>query len=264
MLYTHAHIYTLHIYAHIYICLLETLEQARKNKEERRLLVVSSTSKTNVGLMETFRGCCLSRRREAKVLREDSIHKHLQDRMVFTLRTNHCQAIWSTACLKVLLKDIDSCCQLMKLLYKPALFDLLSFFQVIQQVLILTRLWLTGQSHLMLFDTIEQEFCTTSEIKTMNHWDFALLSKGRQYKRGDLHRCHKRENKWHRLYLAQDSLCLFFLLQTTSSQGKLPSPIANTYRRLRCRPEPHGARHRPNRTGRWLPSHRAYKPPCSV
>lgn len=115
----------------------------------------------------------------------------------------------------------------MKLPYKPASSHLLSFFQVIQQVLILTRLWLTGQSHLMLFDTIEQEFCTTSEIKTMNHWDFALLSKGRQYKRGDLHRCHIRENKWHRLYLAQDSLCLFFSShkpQVCRGRCHLPSP----------------------------------------
>lgn len=38
------------------------------------------------------------------------------------------------------------------------------------------------------------------------------------------------------------SLSFFFLSQTTSSQGKLPSPIANTHRRLRCGPEPHGAR----------------------
>lgn len=73
------------------------------------------------------------------------------------------------ACLKVLLKYICSCCQLTELLYKLALFHLLSPFQVTQQVPILTRLWLTGQSHLMLFDTIEQEFCTTSEIKTMKH-----------------------------------------------------------------------------------------------
>lgn len=46
--------------------------------------------------METFRGHCLSRRREAKVLRKDLIHKCLEDKKdaqtisawLFTLRTN--------------------------------------------------------------------------------------------------------------------------------------------------------------------------------
>lgn len=41
--------------------------------------------KTNVDLMETSRGRCLSSRREAKVSRKDLIHKCLEDRKDFRL-----------------------------------------------------------------------------------------------------------------------------------------------------------------------------------
>lgn len=56
---------------------------------------------------------------------------------------------------------------------------------------------------------------------------FCFIVKRKQYKRGDLHRCHNTENKWHRLYLAQDSLCLFFSCHEPKVHGgscQLPLP----------------------------------------
>lgn len=82
MLYTHPHIYTLPIYAHteIYMPLGNLRKREGKTRERGGYWWFHVSSKTNVDLMEVFRGCCLSRRREAEVLRKDSIDKCLEDR----------------------------------------------------------------------------------------------------------------------------------------------------------------------------------------
>lgn len=109
------YLYTLlkHTHTHIYVP-LENLRTGRKKQERRGYWWSQVPRKTNVDLMETSRGCCLSSRREAKVLRKDLIHKCLEDRKDLRLweLTPVCQAAWSMACLKELLKYFDPCWQL--------------------------------------------------------------------------------------------------------------------------------------------------------
>lgn len=82
LLHTPPHIYTPHKHTHTHIYVpLGNLRTGRKKTEERGCYWwLQVPRKTKTDLMETSRGCCLSSRREAKVLRKDLIHKCLEDR----------------------------------------------------------------------------------------------------------------------------------------------------------------------------------------
>lgn len=153
-----------------------TSKESRQNEVEQVIGV--SCIKMNVDMMGMFRGWCLPRRREAKGLTKDSLHDLLEHTEAFGLFllgihfgapvASHLingmpQSAFKNTSIPV---NYRNCCT-NKLCFACE-FHLWSFLQVIQQVRILTRLWLRRQSHLMLFNTIEQEFCTTSETKRTN------------------------------------------------------------------------------------------------
>lgn len=128
-----------------------------------------------------------------------------------------CQTIWSTACLKMLLKYIDPCCQLMKLLYKPALFHSFKLSN---------RFWYSQGSGWQ--GKVTWCFLTPSNKSSApplkwKQWstEILLYCQKEDSTKGDLHRCHNRENKWHRLYLAQDSLCFCFSYHKPQIRGEV-------------------------------------------
>lgn len=112
------------------------------------------------------------------------------------------------------------------MLYKPALFHLL-----------LLSSYPTGSdTHKALVDRAKSpDAFWHHRIRVLHHlWNknneplrFCFTVKRRQYKRGNLHWCHNRENKRHRQYLAQDSLCIFFSCHKPKvhrGSCQLPSP----------------------------------------
>lgn len=105
-----------------YIHLLETSEQPRKCKGERRLLVGSSIKQDKSRLAGNIQRLLSAQEERYTSAQRTGKMFRLSAWYLLWRLTIICQAIWSKPCPKMLLKYIDPCCQLMKLLYKPALF----------------------------------------------------------------------------------------------------------------------------------------------
>lgn len=99
----------------------------------------------------------------------------------------------------------------------------------------------------MLFNTIEQEFCTTSETKRTNCWVPLYWQKEDRTKAAiatDATTQHTNDTE----YIQYRILSVFSPLSNCKSPlGKVPSPVAIKHQSHSHRPEPHGAW-----AGRWL------------
>lgn len=213
MLHCYTYLYTTLTHTHTYICASwkETSEQAGKNKEERMLLVVSRTKKDKRRLDGNIQRLLSIQQEGGKSLKEglDSQVLRGQERPQ-TLRTNPCLP----SCLIHGMSE-----RALKILW-----SLLATVRAVQTIFVSFVVTLSSyptgsDTHKALVDRAKSpDAFWHHRIRVLHHlWNknneplrFCFIVKRRQYKRGNLHRCHNRENKWHRLYLAQDSLCLFF------------------------------------------------------